>query len=715
MNQMSSVIFALDIGTRSVVGTILQEIEGKHHVLDLISVEHDERSMIDGQIHNIFDVAQVIQKIKDKLEEKHGPLKKVNVAAAGRALITKESTFSIDLIENPITSSEEMHRLELAAVQQAQQSLLSETKDKKDDLYYCVGYSVLHYTIDNQKIGNLIDQTGRTASIHVIATFLPQVVVESLLAALQRAGLEMTGLTLEPIAAIHVLVPPSMRKLNIALVDIGAGTSDIAIADDNTITAYGMVPLAGDEVTDALSQDYLVDFPIAENIKRQLTDNETVEIEDILGFTQHIPATEVCAQIAPTIEKIAQAIATKIMRLNREQAPKAVILVGGGSLTPNLAEKLSQSLELPEMRVGIRGLEALNNVIISKDFGQSPELVTPIGIAIAAQNAPLRYMTVTVNGKMTRLFELNEVTVGDALIASNLSIDQMIGRPGRGMTITVNGQTRAIPGELGRSAAVHVNGAQVTMKHLIKDKDRIEIRGGINGRDANPTLKDLISDVSPIQVTINDEPISLQPTYYLNGEESALNANILDRDNVEVMYHNQLHHLLSKLGIKEDKMPFTLTIDGKSMRLKKWETHYYAGETNVDPAYQLQDGDNITIKTPDLPTLAQLSHALEIPFFQRMTVYFNHKIIQIEKPYYKILKDGEVVSYQTMIKDGDNIELQSLPHNKIIFSDVFAFTDYKLPQNVSGSYHILRNGMPAELNEEIFQNDRLEISFLLED
>ena len=55
-----------------------------------------------------------------------------------------------------------------------------------------------------------------------------------------------------------------MRRLNVALVDIGAGTSDIAITDKSTVVAYGMVPTAGDEITEALSDHYLLDFPVAE-------------------------------------------------------------------------------------------------------------------------------------------------------------------------------------------------------------------------------------------------------------------------------------------------------------------------------------------------------------------------------------------------------------------------------------------------------------------
>ncbi|MFA1820291.1 hypothetical protein ACDX78_08920 [Virgibacillus oceani] len=226
-------IFALDIGTRSVSGILLEQHGENFSITDHYMLEHQERSMRDGQIHNVLAVAEIIRKVKEKLENRHGELKKVCVAAAGRALKTTESTASIDLHHQPITEIETMKHLELSAVQSAQMQLVEgETQDYS--YYYCVGYSVLHYAIDGEQIGSLIDQSGEKASVKIIATFLPKIVVESLLAALDRAGLEMEALTLEPIAAIDVLIPESMRRLNVALVDNGAGSSDIAITNKGT-------------------------------------------------------------------------------------------------------------------------------------------------------------------------------------------------------------------------------------------------------------------------------------------------------------------------------------------------------------------------------------------------------------------------------------------------------------------------------------------------
>lgn len=281
-----NLLFALDIGTRSVVGMILrQHTNGKYEVLHMKTIEHDERSMLDGQIHHIPAVAKVIKNIKNQLEFEVGPLNKVCVAAAGRALKTVKGRSEKDISLNAVSLQQEVIHMELAAVQQAQYQLASLLDEKSNLLYDCVGYSVLHYYLDDHEIGSFIGQQGNIASVEVIATFLPRVVVDSLMKALQEADLEMEALTLEPIAAINVLIPSSMRKLNVALVDIGAGTSDIAITAQGTVVAYGMVPIAGDEITEAVSSEFLLDFPIAEQMKRSLIENdEYVEYTDILGF-----------------------------------------------------------------------------------------------------------------------------------------------------------------------------------------------------------------------------------------------------------------------------------------------------------------------------------------------------------------------------------------------------------------------------------------------
>ena len=103
-------------------------------------------------------------------------------------------------------------------------------------------------------MGNLEGHKAKSIAVDLIATFLPDDVVDGLYKAVEFAGLHVANLTLEPIAAIQVAIPEKFRMLNMALVDVGAGTSDISITKEGTITAYGMIPVAGDSLTDILVQ-----------------------------------------------------------------------------------------------------------------------------------------------------------------------------------------------------------------------------------------------------------------------------------------------------------------------------------------------------------------------------------------------------------------------------------------------------------------------------
>jgi len=711
---VTTTLFALDIGTRSVVGIIL-EVEGEnYHVADLISIEHKERSMIDGQIHNILSVANVISEIKMKLEVKHGPLKKVSVAAAGRALKTVEGKMDIDISERPLISTEDINHLELAAVQKAQQTLSTNPSEGQNDNYYCVGYSVIHYNLDGDVIGNLIDQTGKSASVNVIATFLPRVVVESLLSALKRSGLEMEALTLEPIAAIQVLIPPSMRRLNVALVDVGAGTSDIAITDKGTVIAYGMVPIAGDEVTEALSSEYLLDFTVAEYVKRELATNDHVVITDILGFEENLPTTEMTKILKPTIQRLAKSISNEIQKLNNGKSPKAVILVGGGSLTPDLPKEISTYLDLPENRVGIRGLEALSGITKAANIGSTPDLVTPIGIAIAGRQAPIHYMSVTVNKKLIRLFDIKQTTIGDALLATNISARQLYGKPGHGMTIVVNGNNLIIPGGHGTASTIMLNGNRASSKDLLKNGDIVELVPGKEGIDATATTLDLFEDALPIHIKINGQPILLEPTVLINNEPQLLGKPIKDRDNVIFSQEYTLSAALknSHLQSLQTEKTFTIKVDNQPIVIQSIPHQAYLNSIAIKPNHLLKNGDEVIIQKPVNPTAMDIALKIGEKTGEKMTVTFNNEVLAISKDNISFKLNNQIVEGTAAVKPNDRLEIIRINKESIVFSDIFAFTDYNPPSNTSGSYSLLRNDQPIGFNEAIFGGDRLEIKFI---
>ena len=117
---------------------------------------------------------------------------------------------------------------------------------------FLVGYTVAQYRLDNYPMNNLQFHTGRKLEADVVATFLPGEVVESLYAAMREAGLQVASMTLEPIAAMNAAIPAELRLLNLAMVDIGAGTTDIALCRDGSVVGYTMASVTSSPATVAM-------------------------------------------------------------------------------------------------------------------------------------------------------------------------------------------------------------------------------------------------------------------------------------------------------------------------------------------------------------------------------------------------------------------------------------------------------------------------------
>src|SRR5690606_6555901 len=119
-----------------------------------------------------------------------------------------------------------------------------------------------------------------------------------------------------------------------------------------------------------------------------LATEESIAISDILGFEQQVPTSVAIEAIKPSIDKLAASIAEEIKRLNNSKSPQAVMVVGGGSLTPLLPKELSIRLDLPENRVWNRGPGPLSHITLPDAISSPPSLVPPLAIAIVARRAP---------------------------------------------------------------------------------------------------------------------------------------------------------------------------------------------------------------------------------------------------------------------------------------------------------------------------------------
>jgi len=486
-------IFALDIGTRSVIGIVGRPKGELFHIMDFEMIQHSSRAMMDGQIEDIDQVAEVVEQVKSKLESRIGSeLRDVCVAAAGRTLITKKASFEISLEPRETIGPEKIINLETGAVETAYKGLLESEGESQVD-FFCVGYSVTRYHLDGYPIKTLLNHRGRTAWVEVIATFLPEEVVSSLYAVMNKANLQVVSLTLEPIAAMNAVIPNEIRLLNLALVDIGAGTSDIALCDNGSVSAYTMATVAGDEITESVVRQYLVDFQTAEAMKLALDDPKAlIRYQDVLGNDYETSSADILEKIMPDIRHLGDVICGEIMEANGKP-PMAVFLVGGGSQIPFLCDVLAERLSLEPSKVAIGGNNFLKRITCGEAINLSgPEFATPLGIGItAAQNHGHNAFIVEVNDRRKALFKKINMNVLDVLLMSGYKHHQLMGRMGQGITVQVNGRSKVIRGGHAQPAVIFLNETAASLNTPVHSGDALKIRSAVDGADAVCTLADL--------------------------------------------------------------------------------------------------------------------------------------------------------------------------------------------------------------------------------
>lgn len=544
-------VFGLDIGTRSIVGTVgYRENDHNFTVAAICVKEHDTRAMLDGQIHDIGKVSESIAYIKKELEkELNVTLTDVCIAAAGRVLKTITVRADYEFQTETFVTDVHIHSLDLLAVEKAYDNIREEMQQENID-FYCVAYTPVHYYLNDYPILKLEDHKANKISVELLATFLPEEVIDGLYSAVEKAGLQVANLTLEPIAAINVAIPEKFRMLNIALVDVGAGTSDISITKDGSIIAYGMIPYAGDELTEAIMQKYLVEFSVAEKIKLACLKKKTVSYKDIMGISHKTSTEEIKESLKETVTFITKNIADKIIELNGGKTVSAVFVVGGGGKMPGFVDTLADNLALPKERVALRGEEVLTEVrFLPEKIKKDPLLVTPIGICLNYYEQKNNFIFVNVNGERTKLYDNNKLTIVDAAIQFGFPNEKLFPRRGKAIQYTVNGQTRMTRGELGEAAIVKLNGKETGINTPIAQNDKIEIVESTTGKDAEIFISQIPEYQSTIEFMFNNKKIICPKFVVANNMLKSEYYRVNDGDSIEILNYYTLGQILEFMDL----------------------------------------------------------------------------------------------------------------------------------------------------------------------
>ena len=759
-------VFGLDIGTRNVVGTVgYRDQDDRFVAMDICCVQHDTRSMLDGQIHDIGKVGNTIRTVKETLEDELDiKLSEVCIAAAGRVLKTVTTTVDYELPEETVITGEDVHTLDLLGIEKAQ-GILKETNDTNYK-FYVVGYSTVKYYLGGDIYSNLVGHKGRHLSEDIIVTFLPWDVVDGLYAAVGIADLSVANLTLEPIAAINVAIPQNFRMLNIGLVDVGAGTSDICITRDGSIIAYGMIPHAGDEITEIIVQHYLVDFAMAEHIKLASTTDEEVTFEDIMSISHTVPSTEIWELIKPTVDKIAIEVAARMKELNGDKSVSACFVVGGGGKVHGFTEKLAEELELPQERVALRGEEVLKQVTFLKDdVKKDPLVVTPIGICLNYYEQRNNFIMVRFNGERIKLYDNNHLTIVDAAIAADFPNEHLFPRRGKAINFTVNGTARMVRGTMGESAAVYMNDEEVNINTHLEPNAEIKIIPSTAGNDAEYTIDRLPEfNQSTVSFTVNNKTVTCPKFVEVNGQVVTSGYELKDGDAVvvknyytvaelvefmdveldpdaEIIVNNKVEELdtpvyenftvelviLSYRSTEED----VAVLENEGDHRPEFMKEKNAEETESEDQTESADGDDTPAEDPGEPGLVPQGTTYDRDDVvkgqgtaekekddagvktddtgagEEPTAETDTTEESVDTQDSQATSDQDLASSMKVIVNGDEITMTG--KTDYTFIDVFDYIDFDISDSRGRGIITTINGSDASYTQQLFDGDRVEI------
>ena len=688
-----NLVFGLDIGTRSVVGTVGYRTDETFHVIAQESRQHDTRSMLDGQIHDIDRVGRTIADVKDEIERKiNRQLNEVCIAAAGRVLKTVTTSAEIEYEEDIVVDAEQIYTLDMLGIEKAYDEFHS--NNDSDVKFYCVGYTVVKYYVNGMPMSAPDKHKARKLSVDLIATFLPDDVVDGLYKAVEIADLTVANLTLEPIAAMQAAVPQMYRMLNIALVDVGAGTSDISITKDGSIIAYGMIPKAGDELTEAIAQALLLDFNMAERVKTKVIENETIRYEDIMGISHSIEPQEVLKIVENVIEDMTTDIAEKIKELNADKSVSAVFVVGGGGKIPTFTEKIAEKLGIISERVALRGKEVLKDIDYQIENPVIDSMyVTPVGICLNFYDQKNNFIFVNFNGKRIKLYDNGHLTVADAAMQAEFPNEGLFPRRGKELHYTLNGKPYMVRGKLGEPAVIKLNDEIVSLNSPIVAGDKIKVSESTPGEDASLEIKNLKEFGGKILVVVNDKTIELPQFSSVNGELQSEYYSIKDGDDIKMLNYYSVKQIAEFMDVTINP-EYNIYVNNK---ISSPDTLVYE---NFNVIWTLEKLNLSDVTDTDFE-----NEEIEFSKYLTKTTETEDNSISIENE--ENSTGNETEKYMTVFVNGEEIHLKG--KDEYILVDVFDYIDFNLSKPEGRSVATKVNGQSALFAQTLNPLDKLEI------
>lgn len=238
-----------------------------------------------------------------------------------------------------------------------------------------------YFIIDNQeKVLNPIGMHGvrLAVNVHIITGSITS--VHNLIKCCEMAGVRVTDIVLEQLASAQAVLSADEKKLGVLMVDIGGGTSDVALFYNNAIAFTKVIPVAGNHFTHDLAVGLHTNLTEAERIKKEFGSvlwdsqyNEHAEIESMSNSKKIITLSQIITILEARAHELLQIVHTEVMAQGlKKNMPAGLVLTGGGSLLVGMQELAHDIFKVP-VRIGnpplVDYVMVLQNPIYATGYG----------------------------------------------------------------------------------------------------------------------------------------------------------------------------------------------------------------------------------------------------------------------------------------------------------------------------------------------------------
>lgn len=371
--EYKDLLVGLDIGTSKVVAVVAElRPDGTYEVIGMGQTE--SKGLKKGVVVNIEATVQSIQKALEEAELMADcKISEVFTGIAGSHIRSFNSSGMVAIKDKEVTPADVARVIETAKavnIPTDQQILHILTQefiiDGQEDVREPIGMSGIRLEV----------------KVHIVTGAVSA--AQNIVKCVRRCGLEVHDLILQPLASSLSVLTEDEKELGVVLVDIGSGTTDIAIFSEGAIRHTAVIPIAGDQITNDIAMALRTPTPDAEDIKIQYGIGKQVladpdEMIDVPGVGDRGPRTlsrqALAAVIEPRVEELFSLVHQVVRESGYEELlSSGVVLTGGTAMMPGMVE-LGEDIFLKPVRVGVPEYRGNLHEVV-----KSPRYATVMGL-----------------------------------------------------------------------------------------------------------------------------------------------------------------------------------------------------------------------------------------------------------------------------------------------------------------------------------------------